>query len=232
MSIATLVSKVVKTISLHKVALWAFTVLLGIVMWTAYENRASISALFSPTKAINPVGLTFTVGSTTQAKLKAAVNSDKDIIGIVISSADLRLNEAKTIFFVSTDEAINEMHRESQRAARDRLPLFTSDDTNNAEVVKLINGQFSCMPFEKALISRFNPGLASSVKQVCRSSIPSYYGYFSGFVTAYLSVNPSAEEMLQLKSKIEKLANDIYFQDVLTTQRTDKDRVIPTHPGE
>lgn len=232
MSLATLASKVVKTISLHKVALWTLTVLLAIIVWTAYENRSAISALFSPTKAINPVGLTFSVGSTTQSKLKAIVASDKDIIGIVVSSADLRLNEAKTIFFMSADEAINEMHRESQKAARDRLPLFTSDDTNNAEVVKLINGQFSCMPFDKALISRFNPGLASSVKQVCRSSIPSYYGYFSGFVTAYLGANPSAEEMLQVRAKIEKLANDIYFQDVLTTQRADRDRIITTPPGE
>lgn len=214
--------KLIRIITFSKVMLWALTALLCILFFTIYENKNKLAGWLVTPDISNVVGVSFSVGVETQNRLSELVAKNDNIVGATVMSADLRLNEARSMFFVGDDPALAEIEQHSKHNDSNRLPLFTSVDESNAEIIKLINGQFACSTFKVSLESKIYPQLLKTVKSVCRSSIPSYYGYFSGYLQVYLNEEPNAEKQLQLKLIIEKIANDIYFKDVLPTQRSEK----------
>ncbi len=218
----TFFTKLVRTITLSRVFMWAFVALTVISSYTLYENRTKLLSFITAPSPTNMVGMTFTVGQETKDRVTVLVGGDSRIAGIAVMSTDLRLNEAKALYFYGDNPNLVTVFNRSIEVGSNRLPMFTNNDESNAQIIKLINGQFVCVPFEKALISKIYPELSPSVKTICRSSIPSYYGYFSGYVEAYLSEVPSPEREQQYKLLIEKLANEVYFRDVIETQRPEK----------
>lgn len=226
---AGFITKLVRTITFSRVLVWSFTAVTVMSLYTFYENRAKLLAYFTAPDVTSMVGVTFTVGQETQSQIQTIVNGDPRIAGIAVMSTDLRFNEAKSVFFYGNEPTLRQVYDQAARAGSDRLPLFTSNDENNAGIIKLINGQFTCVKFETTLMARIYPELRNTIKALCRSSIPSYYGYFSGYVSAFMLEVPNPERELQYKLIIEKLANDVYFRDVLTTQRPEK--IIKSNQG-
>ncbi len=120
------------------------------------------------------------------------------------------------------------MGQRAEVAARDgylsisinRYPIFSTQEESNAEAIQLINGEFTCTSFSKTPVARLIPEMANTVKTTCRISIPSYYGYFSGFITIFLETAPDTVQQEQIKLIFSSLATHIYFKDVIPTQRT------------
>lgn len=216
-------SKLIRNISLKKVIVWCFAVFMSITLYTAYENRNRITALVSNKSPVtNSIGMTFSITTDTELIVQQMVRADETIVGISIMSADLRLNEANAIFAYSDDQELNIINENARRLYSTRVPLFTNVDENNDDVIRLINGQFSCSRFSTTLLSKVYPELNARIKTICRSSIPSYYGYFSGYVTVYLNHYVTEEKMDQLRVATDKLATDIYFRDVVNSQRPEQ----------
>jgi hypothetical protein len=228
------ISKLVSSITLSRVFMWVLAISACIVFYTIYENRSRIFDLVGDNTITNPVGLTFSVGSFTQEQIRNQVQTDRIILGISVMSADLRLNEARSIFFAGDDAILTQIDADARKSGANRLPLFTNIDDSNADVIRLINGQFTCSKFDTTLLSRINPELKASVKMVCNSSIPSYYGYFSGFIVFFLGENLSPERQSQLKLVADKLATDVYFRDVIPTQKQERaaEGKIPFSPRQ
>ena len=216
------VTKLVKTITLNRVMVWAFTALTLISFYTLYENRSALLSYITAPEPTNMVGMTFTVGQLTKSEIQGITDGEPRIVGISILSTDLRLNEAKVLHFYGDNPQLTDIFARSMAVGSNRLPMFTSNDESNTQIIKLINGQFNCVAFDKTLISKIYPELKGTVKTVCRSSIPSYYGYFSGYIEAFIAETPTSELEDQYKLFIEKLANDVYFRDVIETQRPEK----------
>lgn len=218
--------KLVRAVSLNRVLLWGGAGVVALVLFTVYENRGRISAAALTPRMSNPVGLSFKIGQETRTAIEARVKNDRSIIGIYVMSADLRSNEARSVFFFGTDATLNAIDRSSRASGHDSLPMFTSDEKHNISTIRLINGQFSCTKFPETLLSKIHRDLNVSVKAICSSSIPSYYGYFSGYLTVFLGAVPTPEQELHLKIVIEKLSTDIYFRDVLSTQFQDQPKLL------
>lgn len=214
--------KVVRTISLGRVLLWSGLAFSSLILYTVYENRGRISSAALTPGVSNPVGQTFKVGQETQKQIEANVKSSKPILGLVVMSADLRSNEATQVFFVADDPTLNKANADAFAAGPKTIPMFTSDEGHNSTTIKLINGQFECTKFKDSIASKLYPELGVAVKTICKASVPSYYGYFSGYIVVFLGTEPSNEQELQIKITMEKLATDIYSRDVLTSTYQEK----------
>lgn len=220
MMIIKLISKLVHTINARRLVTYAAAGLLSIVLWTMYENRSTIFvALLPPTTSVNTVGLTFSVSKESENVMKETVLADSSIIGIAVSSADLRLNESRWLFFTGDNATLVGVNTASRRINDSRLPLFSSLEENNVEIIKLINGQFSCVKFKNTMLFSLYPQLENVVRTVCRVSIPSYYGYFSGYVSVYFSEELNEEKKRKYELAFNSLATTIYFRDVIPTQK-------------
>lgn len=217
-----LATKLVKTITLAKVLVWSIALIIGIAGYTAFERRADlfdVSILSGPVKSTNEVGHAFTISKRTEDQIKEMVNNDKDIVGLGVFSADLRLNIRKKVYLFATNTANDTPEQKLATLNAVQLPLFTKNEENNRQIVKLINGEFSCVPYSTTILAKTAPILNRTVVSVCRASLPPYYGYFSGFLTIYLTDDPDVERQLRLKSALETLAAEIYFKDVIPTSK-------------
>lgn len=214
-------SKLVKTITLKHVGLWLLTGVLIILGYTAYEHRAELfqSATHltgNDTPSVNLVGATFKVSEATKEKVKDFVASNKDFVAMGISAADLRLNQRTTIYFFSL-EAGNGSPQVTRNL--DRLAFFTNDDENNRQMIKMINGEFHCVPYANTILAKSRPEINRNVSSICRASLPPYYGHFAGFITLYTKHDPSVDQLVELKNSMETFATEIYFKDVIPTTR-------------
>lgn len=217
------ITKLLHTITLSKVILWAGAALLATVLFTVYENRKVIFDITTSAEpGINPIGIIFSIGPETRRKIENFVKAEEHVIGFSVLTADLRLNRRTSIFFYGFDDG-KESPPQQPNSPFNRLPLFSSSEENNRQVVKLINGEFFCAPYSTSLLSITSPNLNPNARTLCRASLPPYYGNFVGFITVFLKNEPSVEEQVRLKSSIESMATEIYFRDVLNTSRRAKD---------
>lgn len=217
-------SKLVRTITFTKVVIWTLAGFVGVLGYTVFENRSTIFGIGESHQTTNQVGNTFVVGEQTKEAIKNLVLQDQSVLGVAVIAADLRLNRRKSLYFFSERGAdvVKDPIAQAQISQVNSLPLFTKDEQNNIQMIKLINGEFSCAPYSVALLSSAAPALNKNVISVCRASLPPYYGHFSGFLTMFLNSDPSVEAQLQLKATLETLATEIYFRDVIPTSRRTK----------
>jgi hypothetical protein len=217
--ITAFISKLVRSLTAGRVILWSLIGLCSIVLFTAYENRNQLFSKFVDSPVINTSGLMFSVGPETKNSITAITLANRDIVGIGVLNVNLRQNESTYIYLSTSNKALAIVQPEGSHTA---FPSFTNLQDGNEEIIRLINGQFSCSKFAGSLLSKIYPELDAQVAFTCKSSIPSYYGYFSGYIVVFIKNPLSLERESQLKISIEKLANEVYFRDVLPTQHREK----------
>jgi hypothetical protein len=215
----SLLTKVIKVISLKNVAVWTFAALVALVGYTIFENRAAIvSFIVNGPEADSPTISGFKVSSSSQARVKQIVDVDDLVNSIVVMDADIRNNRRVPLFWYSDDTSI-QRNLDTYFAGRyGGIPLFTSEPKNNENIVGVINGEFACSPYEAGNAALF-PGMASRMPFVCRASLPPYYGQFSGFVAISLNRVPSPDELIALKAETLNISTEIYFKDVMPAGR-------------
>lgn len=222
--VTTFASKLVTAITFRKVLIWMFAGITLIISFTAYEQRSTLFEATALNRSVdgsiagNPVGSTFTVSSDTKKGIQSFVKNEKSVIGFVVVSADIRLN-ARNILFFSTDPSATNQPSLAPLLALTRLPLFTKNDENNRQMIKLIKGEFVCGPYSTTILSSIAPSANKDVIAVCYASLPPYYGHYSGFVSILLNSDPDIDEQVRLKQAIEAMATEIYFRDVIPTSK-------------
>ncbi len=222
--VTSLLSKLVTAITFKKVLIWTMAGIIGVIGYTAYERRSDLFKVAkigsgSPTPG-NPVGAVFTVGDTTKKNISSFVKDEKGVVGFTVVSVDIRLNLRNQLYFFA-DPTVPNPPTLAPLAAIARLPLFTKNDDNNRQMIKLINGEFTCAPYNSgtSLVAAVNSNVNRDVVTICRASLPPYYGHFSGFVSVLLNTDPDVEEQVRLKQAIESMATEIYFRDVIPTTK-------------
>ena len=215
----SLLAKVIKVISLKNVAIWTFAALVVLIGYTIFENRAAlVSYIVSGPEMATPAISGFKVSTASQGRIKQMVDSEDLINSIVVLNADIRNNRRVPLFWYSDDSAIQKNLDGFYTGRFGGIPLFTSEEKNNENVVGVINGEFACSQYADGNAAVF-PGLAARLPFICRASLPPYYGQFSGFVTITLNRIPSADELIALKAETLSISTEIYFRDVIPASK-------------
>jgi hypothetical protein len=216
----SLITKIFNTLTWRLAFLYMMTSLIGVIGYTVYEQRDHI---FGQLLAVNSqnASTTFTLSKRTELSIRDAANDLPWVVGVAVMSADLRLNEARTLFYM------NRVGKPDQFTTIKKYPIFSNQEDSNITAIQLINGEFSCVDFNKTPLKSLTPELSDTVKSVCRISIPSYYGYFSGFIIIFLNVDPDQTQQQQIKLVFSSLSTTIYFKDMLSTQRNTLENSLP-----
>lgn len=217
----SLAAKVLRVISLKNVAIWTFAALVALLGYTLFENRKSIiEYLIEGPVTEAPSQITeFAVSDTSKQRVKQLVDIEPLINSIVILNADIRNNRRIPIYWYSDDLSVTRALDINFGDRFGGIPLFTSDEKNNENVVGIINGEFACNTYADGGNSSIYPNLANALPYVCRASLPPYYGQFSGYITITLNRIPSADELATLKITALNIATEIYFRDVLPANK-------------
>ena len=73
-------------------------------------------------------------------------------------------------------------------------PIFDSDKSNNDRMIKILSGEFICVPYNMSTAYKYVPELNSYIGNVCAISIPPYNNEITGIITVYLRTIPTEEE--------------------------------------
>lgn len=213
------IGKIVKTITLNKVIVWGVTASILVVGYTIFEQRKVLyNFIFEDAPAVVALKSTsFTVSEQTKTAVKTLVVGEDNIAAIIILSADIRNNYRNTIFWFSDDSSIQRSLDALYLNRNAKIPLFSSDQKNNEEIVSVINGEFTCTKYDDAANKSIFPGLKDKFPFICRTSLPPYYGQFSGYIAFVLHSLPDTTALDKIKSEAISLATEIYFRDILTT---------------
>lgn len=216
----SLAKKVLQVISLKNVILWTVTALLAVVFYTIYEQRAQIiNYIVNGPEDFAPQVTSFAVSDQSRNRIKQLVNDSDLIIAITVLNADIRNNRRIPIYWFADDPQVQKQLDTSFSGRYGGIPLFTSDEKNNETIVGVINGEFACAPYDSSGSTTVFPNLASRFPWVCRTSLPPYYGQFSGYIMISLNRQPSASELDYIKAESLNLSTEIYFRDVLPQNR-------------
>jgi hypothetical protein len=93
-------------------------------------------------------------------------------------------------------------------------PLFTEDDMNNQRILRLINGEFVCVPFGGSFAAKYAPAAGLFVKQICAMGIPPKPTGFSGIVTLYINRELTRDEETSMFFFIRELSNLIAQENI------------------
>ncbi len=215
-----LFGKLVQTITLNKLIIWALTAAVLIVGYTFIEKRAYISQIFfkdNNAQLFSPSS--FTLSELTKSNIRTLVSSENEINGVIVLSANIRNNLRVPIFWHSDSENIQRNLDELYKGKNSRIPLFSSDQKNNEEIVSVINGEFTCTAFDDAVNAAIFPKFKESFPFICRTSLPPYYGQFSGYIAFALRDLPDSTALDRIKSESITIATEIYFRDILSTTK-------------
>jgi len=171
------------------------------------------------TEPVDPVstGNELYISRSTKEQINSTVKKVEYVKAVQISTVDFTKNVRIISYMSIEDPIVRNIYDEfiSRRAVG--TPIFTTEKERNAKILRLISGDFFCMPFSETRASVYAPALSSIMSTVCAYGIPpNKYGEFSGIITVYLSKEPSPEEQ-------EKL---FYFTRDISTQISDDNNLV------
>lgn len=209
----SLAEKIIRVISLKNVVIWSTLTFSVIVGYSIFENRADILQFMTqrPSAAIASTG--FTVTSAVRARAQRFVDREDLVVGMVILTADIRNNRRIPVYWYSDDMFVTKQLDNIFNGRFGGVPLFTSDDKNNASVVSAINAEFTCTSFGESGMTILFPNLSNRFPVVCKVSVPPFYGKFAGYIIVALQQAPSAVEVDLIKAETTDLSNEIYLRN-------------------
>lgn len=204
------IKKFLAWVTYRKVAMAALGGVIWIFSLTLFENRHEFwnkdeHALPRPIEHIR-----LKVKDKMSVRLRVFVDSNRLVNFVSVASANIRLNEADTVFWHTDDPVISFELNDAIAKNGSVRPLFTTDDNYNASVVRTINAEFSCYE-NKGLLG---PNITARIPYICRISVPPHYGQFTGFITIGLNEKPTQDQTEEVRRVLSDISSNIFFDNI------------------
>jgi hypothetical protein len=132
-------------------------------------------------------------------------------VAIFILKVDLPSNSRYVFYRHELDDLLKSFDDEyfNHTSVSKGMPLFTKEQDANQRIIRLINHQFDCAPYSATIRSKVIPETNKIVKSVCSIAIPPSFGFFTGYVTVYLTKEPTADEQANIRLLIKEFSETI-----------------------
>jgi hypothetical protein len=179
----------------------------------AWENRQSLF-----TSTVDNIGFKdatppLVMSPKSKAALEALVaGKDKYVISGAAVGINIPTNTRTIVYRYFNDKVIERAVRTADTKEGDTLPLFSSNEGQNKQILSLIQGEFSCGKLITGGVNSRYAGAETFGKIVatCRVPIPPAYGHLIGYIVFHLSRDPSEAEMEELRVEAYTLSMNIY----------------------
>lgn len=207
---------VISWLNVRKVLLLATISLATLICYSVYEERAHIlqamQADLSPRRDMQKFMISDEIATEIRYMTRLPLVSM-----VAVYAADLQINERMIAYRYSDDPYITDLWDKQITTLGNSLPVFTRNSTANALIVTIINGEFSCHPYQNTMNHEFMRNDRTPV--LCFVSLPPYYGSFSGYVEVSLTRAPSELEKQSIEIEMKRLSNDIFFKNIVPNRR-------------
>ncbi len=154
------------------------------------------------------------ISQNVKNEIKKADDISDNILGIQIVTLDFSRNKRYETYISSNDSLINELYQIYKESPSYNIPIFDYDDVSNKRTMRVLSGEFFCVPYKKTLAYKYAPGGEAVISEVCSLPIPPGGGESRGILTIYLKQTPTDAEFEELLNWCRKISSKIYFENV------------------
>lgn len=127
-----------------------------------------------------------------------AIDRNSNLLAVQILSVDFQRNILIETYADISNPILREFYNTFINNMVLETPIFTEDNVNNARIIELINGDFSCILYKDSTAYKYAPQADRITKSVCAIGIPPNGLGFSGMLLLYLKTQPTKDEKEQL----------------------------------
>lgn len=160
----------------------------GILGWAFKEENA---------KTVNRLSYnsSLVVSVSTKNEIDSIVKKSPIIVGMKVVTVNFQRNIRTDTYVFFDEPRLSDIYTNIMNNKVYDTPLFTENKINNRHILRLISGEFVCLPFKETSGYTIAPELSVAVTDVCATGIPPYHGDFSGLLTIYLTSHPSKDDI-------------------------------------
>jgi hypothetical protein len=212
-----------KMMTWKRLAMLLLFVAITIGGYTVWENRQNIYL-----KTIGRIDAEFNLepivlSAESKHSLIELVANESQIEVLQVIEVDPYRNTRKQIFWTAKPGEANDIMIRGPNgtgtATKPRegvtLPLFSSDEQQNAQMVSVINSEYRCGPAESSGLVKVYPHLKEKIKISCRVPLPpNGLGKLRGYIAIHTSVDMNQFQLDQLRLLAVQTSLRIYYSDV------------------
>lgn len=155
------------------------------------------------------------ISKSTKEKIDNTVDRKEIIVGIQIVGVDYRRNIREEEYVSIGDSVVNGIYLAYKNNRIAETPLFTKEKIINDRIIRLLSGEFICVPFVDSLAYRYAPAAATVIDHICALGIPPRsYGDLKGMITIYMNKTPTLEEKSDMFNIARDLSNMISEENI------------------
>ena len=217
MKVLGFIESVLGTLTFRTVALVGLLTVIGLVLFSLYENRGGIVDKFTthnttPTSVIPQANSNWILSESSKQSLIALANATS-VRMVILSDVDLKKNRRVARYYYIDDPAIKLAPLALQTLSLP-LPVFDYDAKNTEQMIAILSNDFRCDNFVDTIYNRFAPELADVFPTICRMAVPPFVGTFVGFITVGIAPGVSQTELETIRLEVSRIAVEIYMNDV------------------
>jgi len=134
-----------------------------------------------------------------KSKIDSVTTNTDYILGTQIVTVDFNKNTISETYIKIDNPSAQILYDAFVEGRLSDPPIFTTSTVDNARVMRLIRGEFICVPFKESTAYKYAPAANVLIASVCAIGIPPNKLYqLSGILTIYLSTVPTPEETRQI----------------------------------
>jgi len=128
-------------------------------------------------------------------QIDRAVDRQPNVLAMQVVTVHFQRNIRVETYMKISNPVLQEMYNLYLNNKVVDVPLFNTDPDNNKRMLRLINGEFVCMPFMNTISGKTVPAAGKLISTVCAIGIPpQLHGEFTGILTIYLEKRPDPVE--------------------------------------
>lgn len=201
-------ANLIKSLSWVKIAELSVLLILLSLGLAFYENRQAVYDSVGA-NSLSEHAPNIKISERSSKEMTELVNRSPVILGLQVIEVDFVKNSRRTVFVNIDDQILNKAFETYFKTKLTDAPAITLIEHDNKRLVRLVNGEFVCLPY-KDTIGQVLVGGGDSIGAVCSLAVPPIYGKFRGYITAFLSKTATISEQQQIKIALQNLSMNIY----------------------
>jgi hypothetical protein len=207
----------------RRLAMLSLFILLTIGGYTVWENRQNIYLKTIGRIDAEPGLEPIVLSAESKHSLIELVANDRSIEVLQVIAVDPYTNTRKGVFWAAKPGEVNDVMSRgpngTSNAAKSRegvtLPLFSSDEEQNSQMVAVINNEFRCSSAANSGLVKIYPQIKDKLKISCRVPLPpNGLGKLRGYIAVHTNMDLNQFQLDQLRLLAVQTSLRIYYSDI------------------
>ena len=206
------ISEIIDSLTWMRVWLLCLLASTFITLYVVFENRTTIFNKLVDNQPVETIEVQWKISDASKSSLQEITNQSI-IGGVAMVDVNLKKNRKNLKHWYFRDGAMTDV---MSKMVSETLPqpFFDNTKRNNDQMLEVLANRFLCVPTADTAFAKFIPSISGIYPYSCQLAVPPFVGEFAGYLTIYLTRQPTDIEQESLKIEINRISIELYLRDI------------------